>query len=83
MGVPTLKAKKERNYRPGRTSKNCGTCDHFVSDFQVVAIGGKFLGIEGRCSLIGLEHGRRYRVLPHYLCDDHDGTKRLKRLRGW
>ena len=73
MGVTKLKAKAERNYRKGPTWKDCSGCDHFVRNWQ----GGK----EGRCRLIGLKPGRMYRILPHYICDDHDDTKTMAKIR--
>ncbi|MDX9894312.1 MAG: hypothetical protein RBS34_02635 [Desulfofustis sp.] len=77
-----LKKKQEVNYRRGRTWASCSQCDHFVREFQVVGIGGKVLGVEARCRIVGLEPGRQYRVLPHYWCDRYDNTEGLKRLKG-
>ena len=84
MGAPMLKKKKELNYRRGYTSRNCGTCDHFFG--PAVVLEGKtvkYTGAEGRCKIMGLKPGRAYRILQHYICEAHDGSKRLKRLRGW
>jgi len=71
--VPKLKAKAERNYRRGLTWKDCSGCDHFVHDWA-----GQD---DGRCRIIGLKHGRAYRILPHYLCDAHDDTKKMAKLK--
>jgi len=78
-----LRAKKERNYRKGSTWRSCSDCDHYVGDFEVRACtSGNVLKIEGRCRLIGLQHGRMYRILPHYICDAFNGTERLKKVKG-
>ncbi len=62
MGVPKLKAKAERRYRRGHTWRECSDCRHFVPDWAATG--------EGRCRVMGLEPGRLYRILPHYICDD-------------
>lgn len=67
-----LKRKKELNYRKGLTWKDCSGCLAFVSGFKVVGIGGELLGEEGRCKTVGLEPGRQYRILPHYICISHN-----------
>lgn len=83
MGVPRLKKKAELNYRRGLTWKNCSDCEHFVADFEVrsCARDGRVLRREGRCKIIGLKHGRAYRILPHYICDACDNTKTIERLK--
>jgi succinate dehydrogenase/fumarate reductase-like Fe-S protein len=83
MGVSMLKRKRELNYRRGSTMRNCGTCDHHVPDALELKAGGVVVGSEDRCSVIGVKPGRTYRVLRNYICDAHDGTERLKKLRGW
>ena len=70
MGVPTLKIKKNLNYRKGPTWASCSDCNHYRSKTHA----------EGRCTIIGLNDGRAYRVLPHYICDRHDNSKCLRRL---
>ena len=69
MGVQKLKKKAELNYRKGGTWKDCGGCNHFRSDL-------------GRCSIIGLDAGRMYQVLPHYVCDRWDNSNYMRRLLG-
>lgn len=78
MGVQKLRAKVERNYRKGPTWKACSGCTHFVRNFEVRGQGGegRKIAVEARCRLIGLEHGRGYRILPHYICDDHEQRER-------
>jgi len=73
MGVPSLKAKAARNYRKARHERvRCEHCTYFVPDFEVKSCGmeDRTVRIEGRCKLIGLAHSRKYRVLPHFVCDD-------------
>lgn len=83
MGVPKLKAKAERNYRKGLTHKDCSGCDHFVRNFEVKSCGkeDRTVAVEGRCRVIGLQHGRAYRILPHYLCDDYDDSVELAEMQ--
>jgi len=69
-----IQAKKERNYRRGYTGRNCSGCDHFL--YNAAGRG------DHRCSMIGLNGGRGYRVLSHYICDDYDNTYILAKLRG-
>ena len=76
MGAqPKLKIKEELHYRKGSTceSMNCRYCEHFVKNFPVYGIGktGKELRIEGRCKIIGLKEGVRYRVREDCRCDKH------------
>ncbi len=73
MGVPRLKKKAELNYRRGLIWKSCSYCDHFVRPWAGTG--------EGRCRRIGLEPGRQYRILPHYLCDAYDDTKTMEWLK--
>ena len=73
MGVPRLKAKNELNYRKGLTHKECSGCDYFIPNWEDTG--------EGRCRKIGLQPGRQYRVLPHYLCDDFDDTKTMAAIK--
>ncbi len=80
MGVPKLKAKAERNYRKGGTSRHCSDCNHFVPEFKFVGA-GRTLRAEPRCRLIGLEPGRMYYVGPSYLCDDYDNSIKLARIK--
>ena len=84
MGVPKLKAKAKRNYRRGPTWRSCSGCDHYVGSFEVRSCGkeGQVLRTEGRCRLICLKHGRQYRILPHYICDDFDDTKTMAEIKG-
>lgn len=74
MGTPMIKAKKDRNYRRGRTGQRCSTCDHFI------IYNGKGPD-DHRCLKIG-DGGRGYKVLSHYMCDEYDNTKILAKLRG-
>ncbi len=73
MGTPTIQAKRDRNYRRGRTGHRCSACDHFVYNAKGPG--------EHRCMLIG-DGGRGFRILEHYICDDYDNTERLARLTG-
>jgi len=80
-----LKAKKERNYRKGPTWRSCSDCDHFVARFEVKSCGmneDRTIRTEGRCRAIGLQHGRQYNILPHYICDDFNGSRSLERIKG-
>lgn len=83
MGVKRLKIKNELNYKRGGTSRYCGGCDHFVSDFQVHGCDRDCtpLRVEPRCKIIGLENGRGYRIHPANVCDRYDNTERIRRLR--
>lgn len=77
-----LKIKRELNYRRGHTWKNCGGCDNFVALHMVRTCSGLPLREEPRCRVIGLENGRMYRVNANNVCDRHDNTKSLSRLKG-
>jgi len=83
MGSPMLKRKKEFNYRRGTTAHNCAECNAFVRNFEVTAIGGQVMRTEPRCMLMGLKSGRAYRINPNNVCDAHDNSEFLKRLRGY
>ena len=83
MGSPTLKKKIELNYRRGSTAHDCSECNAYVPEFEVRGIGGKPLRTEPRCMLMGLKDGRAYRINPKNICDAHDNSEHLKRLRGW
>jgi len=76
MGVPLLKKKKELNYRRGTTAHSCSECNYYVPVKDAEKR-------EGRCRIMGLKPGRAYRILPHFICDRHDNSRSLKRLRGW
>jgi len=82
MGAPTLKKKIELNYRRGTTAHDCSECDAFIPYFEVHGIGGKLLATEPRCMLMGLKDGRAYRINPNNICDAHDNSDYIKRLRG-
>jgi hypothetical protein len=74
MGSPSLQKKKELHYRRGPTSRACSDCNHFIwlgSDTER----------DGRCKIMGLEPGRAYRINPDNICDAHDNSEYLKRLR--
>ena len=79
MGSPTLKAKIAHDYKKQRASSEtiCRTCNAFVPDFEVRAIGGAVLGHEPRCAMFGLNHGRSYRVRGDHGCDAHDNSEYL------
>jgi len=83
MGGRRLKKKIELNYRRGGTAHDCSECNHYVADFVVKGIGGAVLRTEPRCRIMGLEHGRAYRINPRCICDAHDNSDYLRRLRGW
>jgi hypothetical protein len=84
MGVKRLKIKDELNYKRGYTWKNCGQCDHFVANYDIVEQDtyGALVTTEPRCKIIGLENGPSYRIHPANICDRYDNTERLKRIRG-
>jgi len=84
MGAPTLKKKKELNYRKGRAWKNCHDCNSFAQKL-IDTNGNKHVygPGEGRCTIIGLFPGRAYRINPKNICDAHDNSDLLKRLRGY
>lgn len=78
-----LKIKEQLHYKRCPTWGCCGDCNHFVKDFQVRSCGrgGEVIKEEGRCRIIGLEHGRMYRILPHFFCDKFNNSEYLKRLK--
>jgi hypothetical protein len=80
MGSPSLQKKKELNYRCGTTSRNCGDCNHFVAATSP-AEDYFSRSIEPRCKLIGLNPGRSYRIYRYNICDAHDNSEYLKRLK--
>jgi len=75
MGAPTLKKKKELNYRRGQTSRHCSGCDFFVKSFSAI-------DHHSVCRKIGLKPGRAFRINPNNQCDAFDNTNGLKRLKG-
>ena len=83
MGAPTLKKKKGLNYRRGTTAHDCSECNAYVAEFTIYGIGGKYLRTEPRCMLMGLKDGRAYRINPKNICDAHDNSEFIKRLRGY
>jgi len=83
MGAPGLKKKTELNYRRGSTAHSCSECNAYVREFNVRGIGGGHLRVEPRCMLMGLKDGRAYRINPSNICDAHDNSESLKRLRGY
>ncbi len=74
-----LQIKNELNYRRGYTSRSCNDCNHFVHYHQ--AAGGSLN--EYRCRIIGLNEGLAYRINPNRICDRHDNSRYLARLRGY
>ena len=83
MGSARLKKKTELNYRRGTTSRYCEHCNHYVSSFPACTPDGKFRAFEPRCEIMGLQNGRAYRIHPANICDRHDNSRYLKRLRGY
>ncbi len=77
-----LKRKQEVNYRRGTTGRHCEVCDHFMTAFRVRGCNGEPLAIEGRCTVIGLQNGRAYRIGAKNLCDRFDNSKRLAAIMG-
>jgi hypothetical protein len=83
MGSPSLKIKKDLHYGKKSTSRQCSHCNHFIKEFEVRGIGGKgLIAWERRCTIIGLEAGRAYRINPDLHCDRYDGSDYLEGLRG-
>lgn len=64
MGAPSLKKKKELNYRRGRTWQNCGDCDHLVKPGDDDSY--------PTCRIMGVKPGRAYRINKNNLCDAFD-----------
>lgn len=83
MGSVRLKKKIELNYRKGTTAHDCSECNHFVDEFEVHGINGEVLRVEPRCEIMGVNNGRAYRINPKSICDAHDNSIHLKRLRGY
>jgi hypothetical protein len=84
MGSPQLKAKRELNYRRGTISKQCSNCRDFMSTFdtqKVLLFGDGDSDTFGRCVSIGIQPGRAYRISPDGLCDKHDNSEYMKRLK--
>ena len=78
MGTPRLKIKTELNYRRGYTSRSCNDCNHIVA-FRHASDGPVR---EFRCQIMGVNPGRLYRINPANICDAHDNSRYLKRLKG-
>ena len=83
MGSPTLKKKIELNYRKGTAAHDCSECNGYIPEFEVMGIGNRSLGFEPRCMVMGLKSGRAYRINPKNICDNHDNSDYLKRLKGY
>lgn len=81
-GASMLKIKEQLKYKKGGTSRNCGGCDHFVRNFQVMSCDGNPLHIEPRCKVIGLENSIKYRVHEKNVCDKYCNEEGLRRLIG-
>lgn len=77
-----LKKKKELNYRRGTVNVCCSKCDNFIKAQRITGIGGRDLGTEPRCSVIGTGSSRRYRVHPASVCNEFDDTMYAARLMG-
>ena len=75
-----MKKKRELNYKRGTTAHDCSECNYYVAEFEVRGIGGKVLGTEPRCMVIGLKDGRVYRINPKNICDEFDNSEFLRRL---
>ena len=81
--MPRLKKKIDLNYRKGTTSKSCNYCDHFLSKFKLTGIqGGLADTVKPRCKIMGMGEGRRYDINPDHICDAHDQSEYLSRLKG-
>lgn len=76
--LPMLKRKAKLNYRRGYTHSNCGECDHFRPNTELVGIGGVTLPPAPRCMVIGLEPGKMYRVHQRNVCDRFDNSQRIR-----
>jgi hypothetical protein len=74
MSISQLKAKRDLNYRRGTVMKSCCDCTHFVrADY--------YPRREHLCKVMGLKLGRAYRISPNGLCDKHDNSEYLARLK--
>jgi hypothetical protein len=78
MGQARLAIKNKLNYRSGYTSRSCSTCDHFTTMCEM-----DDPAHPGRCDVVGLKIGRLYRINPKCICDKHDDSRYLARLRGY
>lgn len=80
-----LKIKDELRYRKAgaRKSRCCAMCAYFVPDFTVRSCGtdNEPIRKEGRCRIIGLEHGSRYRIRPDYTCDRHTTCEQYEEFK--
>lgn len=83
MGSRTLRKKITLHYRRGSAAHHCSECDYYVPDWQCNGIGGVDLGQQPRCKVMGLKPGRAYRIHPANICDAHDNSRIMERLRGW
>ncbi|KFO68023.1 hypothetical protein ER57_06935 [Smithella sp. SCADC] len=70
-GLPRLKKKDELHYRKGQTNEahTCQWCRNFCRNIDVKGIGGVDLGKQCRCTVIGLQPSRRYRIYSDHTCD--------------
>jgi len=82
MGSATLKTKSNLHYRRGTTAHHCSECNSYFPEFDVRGIGGELIRSEPRCRVMGLKDGRAYRIMPGNICDAHDNSDYIKRLRG-
>lgn len=81
MGLQKLKRKVDLNYRHGYTHKSCEDCNHFVAADKCAD--GE-LWEAPRCREIGVQRGRGFRINPNSICDLHDNSRALERIkRGW
>jgi hypothetical protein len=81
--MPRLKKKTELNYRPGPTSRSCNSCNHFVSESRFKKSHPDIPSLnKARCAIMGLGEGRRFWINPKYICDAHDNSLYLDRLKG-
>lgn len=71
MGSTRLKKKDQWNYRKGfpDDSLNCKKCVNYLPNCNIHGIGGVFLRIEDRCSLMGTESSIKYRIKSNFTCD--------------
>lgn len=76
MGAPQLKAKRDLNYRRKSASRSCADCNHFVDAYT-----HPYMYANPRCRIIGQLPGRAYRISPNGLCDKHDNSEYMKRLK--
>lgn len=79
MGVPMLQRKIELNYRNGYTHKSCGDCNNFVRADKCAE--GEMWEAP-RCREIGVQRGRAFRINANKICDLHDNSIYLNRLKG-